>query len=130
MRLFFQSFATLTTILCIASGCVGITPQEMTARRQTTEYAFERMINKAKAHVSDVDDESSDASTVALALANMCDTEYEAFVEAFGQQSGTLNESGMMQYHRSMRATNERIRPFLAVVMWYRHNKLEKHSDS
>lgn len=83
------------------------------------EDALRAEVECGKSHVGETDDGTSDASTVAFALALRCNREYVAATEAWA--AVYLDNEDSRRIFRNKRAgSTEKIEDFLPIVMQYR----------
>lgn len=88
-------------------------------RKSVAEDAIRAQIACGKEHVAETDDGTSDASTVALALALRCNREYGAATEAWGA-AYLDNEAQRRMFRQRRSGSSERMEAFLPIVMQYR----------
>ena len=87
--------------------------------KRGAEDALRAEVECGKSHVRESDDGTSDASTVAFALASRCSGEYVAATEAWA--AVYLDNENSRRIFRNKRAgTTEKIEDFLPIVMQYR----------
>jgi len=104
----------------LLSGCVA-QPQrpDIKALEEARERALTASIECGMRNVSGMDDGVSDASTVALALALQCNSEYLAVTEAHGDL--VLQNDAQKRMWRQTRATRQvRVEAFLPIVLDHR----------
>lgn len=83
------------------------------------ENAMRAEVECGRRHVAGTDDGTSDALTVALALALRCNREYVAATEAWGA-AYLDNEAQRRIFRKKRSGTTERMEAFLPIVMQYR----------
>lgn len=113
-----EAIAALLVVTLVA--CVQQTPYRvLTADRQAAKDAMRAVVECGRQHVSEVDDRISDASTVALALALRCYSEYVASGEGWAA-AYLNNENQRRLFRKRLSGKSARIEVFLPIVMKYR----------
>lgn len=110
-------------VLIMLVGCVEtqkISKQESDTRVFVANSALKASKECGEMNVRNVDDGISDASTVALALANFCSKEYEQSIKAWAEAKINRPNERMM-FENSMRSSRQKIETFLPTVMNYRN---------
>ncbi len=115
-----MKFAPTLVFCCVLVACSNPASRSNYAERKTAvEDAMRAEIACGREHVAEIDDGTSDASTVALALALRCNREYGATTEAWG--AAYLDNDTQRRILRQRRSgRNERVEAFLPTVMQYR----------
>lgn len=83
-----------------------------------TDAAMKAQVDCARRNVSQVDDGTSDATTVAFALAMRCGAEYNAVIEAYS--TDFENDAQRRKFRQRRMSSEARLESFLPVVMQYR----------
>jgi hypothetical protein len=92
----------------------------MAKLKSDSDAALRADANCAAVNIAKVDDGFSDASSVALALASLCVSEYSLSTEAFGMANLDNDEQRRMFRERRGRIS-AKIEAYLPVVMTYRN---------
>lgn len=116
MKIFLLCAFCCVLIACSSTGTRSVLSEEQKA---VTEDALKAEIECGKSHVGETDDGTSDASTVAFALALRCNREYVAATEAWGA-AYLDNEAQRRIFRKKRSGTTERMEAFLPIVMQYR----------
>ena len=113
-------------ICCLLSGCVEppIRPVPSPEQIAAENEAIRAEVECERRNVPLIDDGTSDATTVALALALRCNAEYNAATEAVAAGLDNDAQRRMLRKKRSLR--ENRIEAFLPIVMQYRQTTKEK----
>lgn len=125
MKIFF-----LLTFCCVLIACssTALRPPGLSEQlKVVAENALKAEIECGRNHVSETDDGTSDASTVALALALRCNKEYFEATEAWSS-AYLHNEAQSRMFRKKRSGTTERIEEFLPIVMQYRQALSDKNS--
>ena len=123
----------LLSIPLLFTGCatrqeINTTSMDTAARSvivaDQTRYkrALQTEVLCGREHVAEVDDGTSDATTIALALALRCNTEYDEAVDA-AADALLDNEAQRRAFKMKSRTEQHRVEMFLPTVMQYRHLK-------
>ncbi len=111
--------ATIAVIVGLLTACT--LPQEPRTPQFVVEDALKAETNCALTNIPKMDDGVSDASTVALAIAQVCASEYRRVTNAYGSANlDNQNQRNMFQQRRN--STSEKIENFLPFVLAYRNS--------
>ena len=103
------------------TACVQAPTRTPPSPEQTAavDDAIRAEIDCGRRFIAQIDDRTSDATTIALALALRCNAEYNAATESVAIGLDNDVQRRMLRQRRSGR--EERIESFLPIVMQYRH---------
>ncbi len=111
----------LLVLCCVLVACANSSSRSKLSADQKSiaEEAMRAQIACGEEHVAETDDGTSDASTIAFALALRCNREYGALTEAWGA-AYLDNEAQRRIFQRRRSGSAERMEAFLPTVMRYR----------
>ena len=112
-----------TPLLLVAPPPLWAVEAEAEVRR--TRHAF---FDRASLLVATLDDQVSDAPTFALALANACAPEYDAYAQAWSVLTGPTDRQ-REDKRRVLDRPKEKIRVSLPIVLAHRAGKPLKRRD-
>ena len=114
---------------CVLIACSGTTTRSglSVELKVVANNAMRLEVECGKSYVGETDDGTSDASTVALALALRCNREYVAATEAWGA-AYLDNEAQRRMFRNKRSGTTERVEAFLPIVMQYRQTSFGNKS--
>ena len=128
-----RSFLILTAALCGSFSCTPmllLAPPppwvvEAEAEVRRSRHAF---FDRASELVVTLDDQVSDAPTIALALSNACASEYDAYAQARSVLTGPTGRQRESK-RRALDRPKEKIRVSLPIVLAHRAGKPLKRRD-
>ena len=124
LRLALQSLMILSLL-----GCFSSTRNDFgNSTRADSDFLMQSVLDCARSAIAKIDDGKSDASTVALALAQNCYAEYQSAINAFADVN-LRNDAQRRLFIDKRNSVSGRIEFFLPVVMDYRHSSQSRSNQ-
>lgn len=113
-------------IVLLVAGVSCAQPKPQAVVERETQVAEDQLRKRLWERVDFVDDGISDASTIAFALTNECDQEYQALLAAICD--GLDNDQQRAMFLKKANGKDMRVQVSLAIVVKNRANKAHSHN--
>lgn len=120
----------ILTMTLVLTGCIETAPKKNEHIKHYSNEVFEQLYKEVldcgAKNVSEVDDEISDATTIALVLAKRCTVEYEKSIQYFAYGNAE-NERQTRLLLNMAREQKNKVERFLPIVLKYRSLKRQNN---